>query len=785
MSVILLLGFLLEQNTYKEDAIASKIISSSELKIDLERSLSFGKPYTEATNFFRLMRTMIAPIAKEINLHSIVFIDDKKQNNILYSFSNNENDEVLAQTTLPEIFSSTKDSNELISYHGYSWIKVNLYKKDYRNKTSEQGEYAGAYIMSFPENDFSISLGDFVNSYILQFIAIFIISTLILYLLIFKSSITFFSADGHSIINKIYLYSVVLIAQIALSSILLYGLYDFFVKDSQNILQSTAAVQAQKITRLLQLGLPIEMLKGSDEFFTAKLGTNQNVYAFNILDKDKKVIINATMGKDPHSSPPTLIELKAKDNSTLGYVETKLDAEGVKDRFYSAIADLFTILLISLLASSEAMFLFALPSPKKTQAITPETAEYFMGYTRFVHAMIGCAYTLALSFLPLKMLEMMEGRESFIDPMVASSLPLSAELFGAVTSFYLSGRFGIKYGWQRALLGGGSIYTVAATLSAFAPTPEILVASRALAGFGYGFVFLPILMHATSILPDHKKGTCFAMTNAGFVSGFMMGASTGGILVTQTSSELPFLLAAFICASLMTYIFFNLRPFFAEGTFMAERRLKQSGETAKAQSDVIFEPKITLFKYVSDRSIWGTLGLILIPFAAAQIGLSSYVLPITFADFGYSPATVGRAIMLYGLIQVYIAPSLSLYFETFSNKKLVLTFGVIITVAGLFFAGINAYTLFLSVAFVGVAGALVYPMSSAFTVNQPISVSYGTERSVMIFNLTDKIGQALGPICLGALFSTFSYDISLIIMGVSFICTGILFNFIVKNTTTD
>ncbi len=771
MAFVIGLGFLVTQNTNKEDAIDSKIISAYELKVDVERSLSFGKTYSEDTNFSRLIDTMIYPIAGEINLHSISFVNAQKENNVLYTFSIDKGESTALGNTLPRAFYTTSGKHDLIEYGGLYWIKVDLYKRNFRDKTDE-GIYAGAYVMSFSGDDFFIPIMNFINIYLFDFTLIFLAASFILYLLIFRSSIKFMSEDGQHFINKSYLYTIVLIGQMALSAILLQGLYDFFIKDSQNILQRTATVQGQKIVRLLELGLPIETLDRSSEFFTNKLDINENIYAFNILDKDKNSVVDIIMGENPYDAPPVLTELRSKQNTILGYIETQLDVTGINARLMSAIADLLTVFIISLLVSSEFMFLFTLPNPKSIKEKTLLAAESFMGYTRFIHALIGCAYALALSFLPLKMLSMLQGGETLVAPMFISSLPLSAELFGTVISFYLSGKYALKYGWQRTLFAGGIIYAFAATVSSYTVVPEIFIASRALAGFGYGFVFLPILMYATSILPAQKTGTCFAVTNAGFMSGFMTGASLGGILVTQTSAELPFLLAALISALLMCYVFYFLKTFFADIQIESPKSI--AAQNAKPDA-------ISLLKYISNRNIWGTLALVLIPYAAAQIGLLSYGLPVTLSELGFSASTVGRAIMMYGLIQVYIAPSLTRYFESFANRKLVLISGVGIAVLGFLIAGFNAYTPFLAIVIVGIASAIVYPMASAFSVNQPISERYGKEKAVMIYKLTDKTGQALGPIFLGLLFSAYSHDVALIILGVGLVVVALGFALLVKS----
>ncbi|KYK13002.1 MULTISPECIES: MFS transporter [Streptomyces] len=96
------------------------------------------------------------------------------------------------------------------------------------------------------------------------------------------------------------------------------------------------------------------------------------------------------------------------------------------------------------------------------------------------------------------------------------------------------GSIGDRYGRLKLLMIGAAVFGVGSTGAAFAPTPELLIACRALMGVA-GATLLPSALAVLSeLFPDPKqRARAIGVFAAAFAAGFAIGPVVGGALLGQ------------------------------------------------------------------------------------------------------------------------------------------------------------------------------------------------------------------------------------------------------------
>lgn len=100
---------------------------------------------------------------------------------------------------------------------------------------------------------------------------------------------------------------------------------------------------------------------------------------------------------------------------------------------------------------------------------------------------------------------------------------------GLLLSF---GRLGDIVGHKRVYMQGFAIFTTGAVLCALAPTPEILIAVRALQAVGAAMLFSSSPAILTNTFPGHQRGQALGMQGTMTYLGLMVGPALGGYLAS-------------------------------------------------------------------------------------------------------------------------------------------------------------------------------------------------------------------------------------------------------------
>jgi predicted MFS family arabinose efflux permease len=150
--------------------------------------------------------------------------------------------------------------------------------------------------------------------------------------------------------------------------------------------------------------------------------------------------------------------------------------------------------------------------------------------------------------------------------------------------------------------------------------------------------------------------------------------------------------------------------------------------------------------------------LMLRPGALLSVGVLNYFLPLFLHDAGVAQSDIGRIFMCYCLIVIYAGPKIEAL-AVFKGRVSLMVFcgGMAGAAAAAGFIFLPPVQAALSgVFFLGLATCCNIPGQSAYLLRLPAARSLGVEFSLSVLNTVERVGQMLGPLCIGSLLAGLS-----------------------------
>ncbi len=122
----------------------------------------------------------------------------------------------------------------------------------------------------------------------------------------------------------------------------------------------------------------------------------------------------------------------------------------------------------------------------------------------------------------------MKGLDAGIDQVIWVT---SAYLLAYAVPLLITGRLGDRFGPRRMFLGGLAVFTTASLLCGLAPSIGLLIAARALQGFGASFMTPQTMAVITRIFPPNRRGAAMAIWGSTAGVAMLVGPIAGGLLV--------------------------------------------------------------------------------------------------------------------------------------------------------------------------------------------------------------------------------------------------------------
>ena len=140
---------------------------------------------------------------------------------------------------------------------------------------------------------------------------------------------------------------------------------------------------------------------------------------------------------------------------------------------------------------------------------------------------------------------------------------------------------------------------------------------------------------------------------------------------------------------------------------------------------------------------------------------------MSLSQAGVSPAGIGRVFLLFCLVIIYLGPFFGRAVDKSPNKLVWLVGG------GLLLDGLAAA--FACVALLALCNAIVASAQGTYALEIPVSRQVGSGRTVGIYNITERLGQMLGPVALGQVIALWGVNSGLLGMAAVLAVLNILF----------
>jgi MFS family permease len=371
------------------------------------------------------------------------------------------------------------------------------------------------------------------------------------------------------------------------------------------------------------------------------------------------------------------------------------------------------------------------------------------------------AEELSKPFLPLYVRSMIAG-ESWLSEGVIVSLPLIAYLVALVALSPVSGFIAERLSPRRAFLLALVPVAVSHIGLSISSTVVEIILWRGVAGAGYAVATIACQEYALAAASFGRHTRAAAGFVTVVIGGTFCGTAVGGVLADRIGQSNVFLVGAVLLVIAAVVALAML-----------------SGESAKHTHEGSATPGSRSFLSVfrSVRFVALLFG-IAIPANILMAAFLWYLVPLMLADLGSSPADIGRALMLYYLLTVAIAPWVARLADRYSSTTTMLTIGGIIS--GLALIALSRepgfWPITAAIAVAGVAHAFIRAPQIAHVLE--ISRSASTKDQALMLGALrtfERVGSILGLLLTALLVGRVGYAAAISATGICVAAGALLF----------
>lgn len=368
------------------------------------------------------------------------------------------------------------------------------------------------------------------------------------------------------------------------------------------------------------------------------------------------------------------------------------------------------------------------------------------------------AEELSKPFLPLYIRSMIAG-EPWLSEGVIVSLPLIAYLVALVALSPVSGFLAERLSPRRAFLLALVPVAVSHIGLSISSTVVEIILWRGVAGAGYAVATIACQEYALAAASFGRHTRAAAGFVTVVIGGTFCGTAVGGVLADRIGQNNVFLVGAVLIV---------VAAVVALGML--------SGESAKHThkgSATGLRGFLSVFRSV--RFVALLFG-IAIPANILMAAFLWYLVPLMLADLGSSPADIGRALMLYYLLTVAIAPWVARLADRYSSTTTMLAIGGIISSLALIALSRESgfWPTTAAIAVAGVAHAFIRAPQIAHVLE--ISRSASTrDQALMLGALRtfERVGSILGLLLTALLVGRVGYAAAISATGIC-VAAGVL-----------
>lgn len=335
-----------------------------------------------------------------------------------------------------------------------------------------------------------------------------------------------------------------------------------------------------------------------------------------------------------------------------------------------------------------------------------------------------------------------------------ATLPFLAYYLCFALSLVPAGRLDMRVGPRNLIISGMALAAVGIILLSLAPSFEISVAARAMAGLGQGTLFIGVQSYVLKNASPERKTRGGTAIVFGFQAGMIAGMAIGSLLVSYITPAGVFQLGGLIAVITMLYSAFALPKF-----VLTEEHPHQQGFVWQ-----------DLARMLKDMSVLKTMLLIGLPAKAVLTGVMLFALPLLLANQGFAKEDIGQITMIYAAAVIFASTAVAQYADKTGETGRILFYGGVLTAFGLAtisLVGIPAIinwsqntipaTLIIlaGVIMVGLAHGLINAPVVTHVAETRIATELGAGNVAATYRLVERFGHMLGPVMMGQAFVFF------------------------------
>jgi len=559
-------------------------------------------------------------------------------------------------------------------------------------------------------------------------------------------------SDRGRLLNKKRVSVTLVVLVVLTQAVMIYMLSSRLVAEySQSIQENAEFIETSvgsEIEMLMSKGVRISRLTGLDNTMHKIISDTSEISSVTVYSAAGDVIYSSGTGVQFSKDDAKPLHL---NNRIEGYIDAEVSQEHISLFAKKLLYDGLTVLVISLMFAAELLiFLFAY-SGRGADRIG------YSGFMRTAFASYIFGSALAVSFIPLyagTLQHTSGGLESLAG--VLQSLPVSVELFCSIPMVIIAGIWMDRRGWHEPFIIGCCITTAGSFLSGSASDISSFIIARGIIGIGYGLTWTSAISFVVQHSDNKNRSSAVASLVAGMLAGHISGNAVGAMLADSIGFSGVFFV--------LTFTLFFMKSFFVR----PEPVTKQSAGTSL----------INIRKYLSTRKIISVLLLSVIPYSLCQMGLLLFAVPVYLHSLQVSQSGIGRTMMVYGVTFMCLSPLIGKYADKYDidRRKLIFAGGIIGGSSLLLIVFMkDALAVAVALFMMGIASSILASSQLVYTYEQPVTDNIGTGMAVSLQRFTDKVGQMMGPIILGLLFSFMKMETGLGAVGVMFLFASLLF----------
>lgn len=400
------------------------------------------------------------------------------------------------------------------------------------------------------------------------------------------------------------------------------------------------------------------------------------------------------------------------------------------------------------------------------------------GFMRPVIFFCMFAIDMGVSFIPLRLAEL-DATLFGLPRDVVMGLPVSAEMFMVAVAILLGGAAGERFGWRPLLLCGVLLAALGNLVSGTAASALGYIAARGIAGAGYGCINLAAQLHVMNHSDESNRAGNLAHMFAGLFAGAMCGSATGGLVADRLGYGPVFFVAAGMLLAVLGVL--ALCPARPHAPALGSRPAPHPGQTPEPTSqDTAHDADgnaAGVLAFLRDRRMVGLLVCNIMPVAFVTVCLFQFFIPVYLSEGGASPADIGRVSMLFCLVVVFLGPLCGRLIDATPRKDRMLVVAGIagaLAIAALLMGGGIAEAV-LAVVMLGVSNAIAASAQGTYALSLPVALRMGRARTMGVYNITERVGQVIGPVTFAVLLSLLGREGGLLAMAAGVAALTLLF----------